>query len=395
MCDKGEIDRLTRWNFVGFQQEVENVLAFKARNADPIGWPNYANVLYAWYTFRGDYRSAGQAMFRQARRLSEIVCKPSEYIDFATETARCYLAAINCFSLVDPKSAWVALPASHEASRTSLRKRRRPQARLPDEIFGTEADDIDVVELADIREEYMLVLSRLALAHRYPQHDIANLVIGPEDIVSRFVQEGAFDDALSNARSLGVPMITLFENLTARSIQLSQARASFSEDTAPWLGTTRVQSWGGTLGQRAWKYLEESLRRNDGPETDYEYHKTVLKTILEEDRSFRLPTWLVLFFEQNQPEHLIQMYFKYDLLADALRQSINLIKDTQKKSRGTAKNRRMPFETVAATWLPYNLFDEILRVAASNKARDVPALATELKKNLDLWLVSARNLTRE
>lgn len=57
MCDKGEIDRLTRWNFVGFQQDVENVLAFKARNADPIGWPNYANVLYAWYTFRGDYRS--------------------------------------------------------------------------------------------------------------------------------------------------------------------------------------------------------------------------------------------------------------------------------------------------------------------------------------------------
>lgn len=113
-------------------------------------------------------------MFRQARRLSEIICKPSEYIDFATETARCYLAAINCLSLVDPKSAWVALPASHEAGRASLRKRRRPRTQLPDEVFGTEADDIDVVELADIREEYMLVLSRLALAHRYPQHDIAS-----------------------------------------------------------------------------------------------------------------------------------------------------------------------------------------------------------------------------
>ncbi|KAG8956665.1 hypothetical protein FRC04_000143 [Tulasnella sp. 424] len=395
MCDKGEIDRLTRWNFVGFQQDVENVLAFKARNADPIGWPNYANVLYAWYTFRGDYRSAGQAMFRQARRLSEIICKPSEYIDFATETARCYLAAINCLSLVDPKSAWVALPASHEAGRASLRKRRRPRTQLPDEVFGTEADDIDVVELADIREEYMLVLSRLALAHRYPQHDIANLVIGPEDIVSRFVQEGAFDDALSNARSLGVPMTALFESLTARCIHLSQAGATLSEDAAPWLATTRVQSWGGTLGQRAWKYLQESLERNDGPETDYEYHKTVLKAILEEDRSARLPAWLVQFFEQNHPEHLIQVYFKYDLLSEALRQSINLVKETQKKSRGTAKTRRMPFETAAATWLPYNLFDQIIGAAATSKARDVSALATELKKTMDLWLTSARNLTRD
>ncbi|KAG8911756.1 hypothetical protein FRC01_005538, partial [Tulasnella sp. 417] len=204
MCDKGEIDRLTRWNFVGFQQEVENVLAFKARNADPIGWPNYANVLYAWYTFRGDYRSAGQAMFRQARRLSEIVCKPGEYIDFATETARCYLAAINCLSLVDPKSAW-----------------------------------------------------------------------------------------------------------------------------------------------------------------------------------------------QNHPEHLIQVYFRYDLLSDALRQSIDLIKETQKKSRGTAKTRRMPFDTAAATWLPYNLFDQILGAAATSKAKDVSALATELKKTIDLWLTSARSLSRD
>ncbi|KIO30211.1 hypothetical protein M407DRAFT_20680 [Tulasnella calospora MUT 4182] len=395
MCDKGEIDRLTRWNFVGFQQEVENVLAFKARNADPIGWPNYANVLYAWYTFRGDYRSAGQAMFRQARRLSEIVCKPAEYIDFATETARCYLAAINCLSLVDPKSAWVALPASHEAGRASLRKPRRPRPQLPDEVFGTEADDIDVVELADIREEYMLVLSRLALAHRYPQHDIANLVIGPEDIVSRFVQEGAFDDALSNARSLGVPMTALFESLTARCIHLSRAGATLSEDSAPWLATTRVQSWGGTLGQRAWKYLHESLERNDGPETDYEYHKTVLKTILEEDRSARLPAWLVQFFEQNHPEHLIQVYFKYDLLSDALHQSIDLVKETQKKSRGTAKTRRMPFDTAAATWLPYNLFDQILGAAATSKANDVSALATELKKTIDLWLTSARNLSRD
>lgn len=58
MCAKGEVDRLTRLNFVGFQQVVETALAFKARNAtDPLAFPNYAKVLYAWHVWRGDYRS--------------------------------------------------------------------------------------------------------------------------------------------------------------------------------------------------------------------------------------------------------------------------------------------------------------------------------------------------
>lgn len=57
MCDNKEVDRLTRLNFVGFQSEVEDTLAFKARNTDPLAEPDYAKVLYAWYVFRGDYRS--------------------------------------------------------------------------------------------------------------------------------------------------------------------------------------------------------------------------------------------------------------------------------------------------------------------------------------------------
>lgn len=55
---KGEVDRLTSLSFVGFQQVVETALSFKARNAaDPLGFPNYAKVLYSWHVWRGDYRS--------------------------------------------------------------------------------------------------------------------------------------------------------------------------------------------------------------------------------------------------------------------------------------------------------------------------------------------------
>ncbi len=43
------------------------------------------------------------------------------------------------------------------------------------------------------------------------------------DIVSRYVVQGAFDDAISAARSLEVPMHSLFENLAVRCVRLSGA----------------------------------------------------------------------------------------------------------------------------------------------------------------------------
>ncbi|KAG8902782.1 hypothetical protein FRB99_004117 [Tulasnella sp. 403] len=383
MCDKGEMDRLTRLNFVGYQVEVERHLAFKARNADPLAWPNYAKVLYAWYVFRGDYRNAGQAMFRQARRLQEVPCHPDDYIDIATGQAQCYLAAINCLSLVDPKNAWVAMPASSQAL---TRKRAITSSVIPEEVFTDGGGEVEIVEIADMRQEYMLVLSRLALAQRYPQHDVAHFVIGPADIVSRYVQEGAFDDAIASARSLRVSMVPLFENLVVRT-----------DDVAPWLMTDRVQAWGGTLAQRAWRYLQDTLERNDSAETDYEYRKVVLKKIMEEDRTVRLPTWLVQFFEENQPEHLIRTCYRYDLIEDALRYSIHLVKETQKKARSLSRATREPLKTAFATWLPYMVFDQVLVVAAQEGAKKVKlkGLAEELKKELTTWMAYAKMITAE
>ncbi len=57
MCDRAEIQRLLELNFVGLQSEVEQTLSFKARNSDPLSWPNYSKALYAWHIFQGDYRN--------------------------------------------------------------------------------------------------------------------------------------------------------------------------------------------------------------------------------------------------------------------------------------------------------------------------------------------------
>lgn len=57
MCEANEVGRLNQLSFIGLQKEVENLLSYKARNSDPLRFPNYYKVLYSWYISRGDYRS--------------------------------------------------------------------------------------------------------------------------------------------------------------------------------------------------------------------------------------------------------------------------------------------------------------------------------------------------
>ncbi|KAG8960780.1 hypothetical protein FRC03_006142 [Tulasnella sp. 419] len=401
MCDNGEVDRLTRLNFVGFQDEVERTLAFKARNSDPLAWPDYSKVLYAWHVFRGDYRSAGGTMYLQARRLGEVQCGPGEFVDLAQAQAQCYLAAINTLSLIDPKNAWVAVRVSggDEGSKNKAR-RRQLCVDIPDDKFTPEArDELEAVQLSDVRQEYMLVLSRLDLARKYPDYDVTKFAIGPADIVSRYVQDGAFDDAISAARSLQVPMNGLFENLTSRCVQLSRLSHEHADDVAPWLISDRVQSWEGTPAQRGWRYLQESLERNDTP--DFVYRKVALKKMLDEDRFARLPVWLVQFFEEHQPDHLIRMCLKYDLVEDALKYSIALVKGMDVGPRRSGKTRsKGHFDQRAQSsfsrWLPVLVLDQVLSVAeADSSMTERLSLASTLRKEIDAWKAKANRAGEE
>lgn len=57
MCEADALNQLLSMNFRGLVQEVESALSFKARNADPRSRPGWSQILYTWYTVRGDYRN--------------------------------------------------------------------------------------------------------------------------------------------------------------------------------------------------------------------------------------------------------------------------------------------------------------------------------------------------
>ncbi len=109
-------------------------------------------------------------MFYQARRLKEVIPEPHEAAELNKEQARCLLAAINCLALVDPKSAWVAVP------RTSVPKSSKSAglaawgleaSAVEDDPLGSLSPEMDLLELKDIRMEYLMVMSPLLLSSRY------------------------------------------------------------------------------------------------------------------------------------------------------------------------------------------------------------------------------------
>jgi len=127
MCEDNAVESAMSFDFTSVANEVEAVLAFKARNADPRSKPCYAKILYTWYTRRGDYRNgewvesalssppkttlASMTMFLRARKLHDLITDATTFASLAEDQLDSISIAINSLHLVDAKLAWVLLPS--------------------------------------------------------------------------------------------------------------------------------------------------------------------------------------------------------------------------------------------------------------------------------------------
>ncbi|KAH7343853.1 nucleoporin Nup120/160-domain-containing protein [Rhizoctonia solani] len=374
MCEANYTDKLAHLGFVGHHVEVERTLSFKARHADPFAWPDYAKVLYAWHVFRGDFRSAGAAMYERARRLGEEAVVEEEFVQVANVQARCYLAAINSLELVDPSHSWVLLSVS--ADDDLGRKRRKLTVHIPENKFNPDCKDFEVVQLSDMRQEHALVSARIELLGHYPELSHHNLS-SPQDIVSLYVRANSFDQAFSTGRLVGADLSAAFVNLATQCVNLTTSGDLADDESIPWLETDQTLAWDGSTIQRAWYYLQLSLTRHDVEEGDWMYRKVVADTILELDQSARLPNWLVSFFLEKQPDYLVRLCLKYNRLQDALLYSVRMVKEA------TDALSVMPPRHASTTCLPYAIFDQLI-VATSEptSSAEQKQLADILKKDL-------------
>ncbi|GBE77402.1 hypothetical protein SCP_0102750 [Sparassis crispa] len=325
MCEEHAVDRLMALNFVGFVDEVEESLSFKARNADPRVRPFYSRILYMWYISHGDYRNAALTMYQRARKLASLFGDPANFIEIAELRLEAYVVGMNALVLTDQKNAWIVLLVTAE-SEHEPRKRRKLSRYIPEDKYGPGKRDMEVVELADMQYECTLLAIRLELIHRDP---------------------------------------------TLLSVEAS---VDSGEDTSDWLLTDKVTSWPGTAADRGWRYLRESLERHDGPDTDYRYTKVTLETILELDRTSPPPQWLTQSLEVHHPEYLIRTCLRYEMFEGALEHTLSLMR------RSDAHLAQERPKAASVTWLPYTLIDQVL--AAVDTQQGLPIGAQSLRKEL-------------
>jgi nuclear pore complex protein Nup160 len=76
MCEDNAVELLMSYNFAGMAEEVEDVLAFKARNIDPRVRPSYSSILYSWYTRKGDHRNGELFLDHLSTTILDVYSRP-------------------------------------------------------------------------------------------------------------------------------------------------------------------------------------------------------------------------------------------------------------------------------------------------------------------------------
>ncbi|GLB33440.1 putative nucleoporin Nup120/160 [Lyophyllum shimeji] len=366
MCDDNAVETLMTFNFAGIADEVQDALAFKARNVDIRVHPSYSKILHTWFIRRGDYRNAALAMYQRARKLQDLIHDPTSFASLAEEQLEAYLVAINALSLVEPKNAWVLLPMPADHFYEPHKRRKLPRY-IPERRFTPGKFDSDIIRLADMEYDYALLAAQIDMVRRDPALLASpEFLLPPSVIVLRLAQANRFSQAMATARSLNVDMTDLFSHLTGQCLRLSRnADTVIQEDTSDWLLTDKVSSWPGTPADRGWRYLRHSLQEHDSAETDYKYTKATLETILGSNSS--PPPWLIHILEENHHEFLIRISLRYENFEDAIEHTLSLIRKSDSQLA-----REAP-QNACATWLPYTLIDQVLKAAA--EATSTPRLS--------------------
>lgn len=380
------------FNFATFSAEIEDALAFKARNTDPRARPFYSRILYTWYTRRGDHRNAARTMYQRARKFKENTAQSTDVITLMEEQLEAYLLAINSLSLLAAKCAWIVIQTPPSAMiDAEPHKRRKLSKNIPDSTFTGDKQESEIINLSNIKYDYTLLSARLWLIRRDPALlSAADVLLSPASIVLRLGQANQFDMAMATARSLDVDMSELFTTLTSQCLRLSRnPETVLQEDTSDWLLTDNVSSWPGSPADRGWRYLRVALERHDSVETDYKYSKTAFETILSSDRSSPPPPWLVHSLEENHHEYLIRTSLRYDIIESALEHSLSLLRKANIAFSHASQ------KAASVTWLPYTLIDQVLAASAQNElTTHGQKLRTELQTEVNNRVKRMQKMSR-
>ncbi|KAF9092113.1 hypothetical protein BGX23_004603 [Mortierella sp. AD031] len=404
MCANNDGAQLSLFPFTGgLQEDVERMLLSKAQQSSILSLPNYYRVLFAYHTYRGDFKKAATHMYEYARRLMGSPHHTESVKAVLKEASETYLAAVHTLHLAGADSAWVTI-SNYEYDAEEISKRRRlstlstVSAHRPASLSGGEhaekkANKVEVVLLAEMKKEYALVVAKLKLVLEIPTHVAAvAFALTPRETQTMLLRRGYYDMATSLGLSHQLDLDIVFGYL------VDQYLAALSFEQNELLGKDGLQGANSAVVDRAQSgaaldTLQKYLEKHDRPDTNYKHRLEVVEKILQRNPDFDLPPWLTQHYLTHYPEDLIRLYLKYGTLDAATKFSSTVIQNTLNKEEAVSRHSN-------ARWLPYNLLDEIFvllreqieQPQPESRLRELRELKSQLDEDVRLYI---ENVERE
>ncbi|XP_064635378.1 nuclear pore complex protein Nup160-like isoform X2 [Lineus longissimus] len=401
LCERRQLHALVEFPYVDMYDDVVSIMESRARSVD-LSTHNYYNLLYAFHTFRGNFRKAGNVMYEYGMRLG----REMPGLKGLQRQAKCYLAAMNALQLVDPKYAWIVTPSIQPRTVTDDQDGGRSPKRNSDgdEIVTAKKSSMTVLELSDLEKEYLLIHARLKLLKKdcRPSH-----TTGPtpsaDEMAALLTTAGLFDQAILVCLEFKLPLTVVFEGLATRCIWLSQGSShhmvgdnDYTSSAWDWLSDNELGARHTTkevnAPDEAWRLLNQFLNKYEEKGHSV-YHRCVSKKLLSQ--GYGLPSWLLASYKKVNLAELLRLQLDHNLLEDSFEVIIEYIDAVLGKGKEYFGLKNSLHCAAPSVWMPYTSIDQLLSTLKDSKTDSDKDLYNALKEKLQAYHMVLEKVSRD
>ncbi|CAH1395818.1 unnamed protein product [Nezara viridula] len=272
MISEGKLTDLISFSYTGLLDELEKLLASRARSLTFGLATNYYNILYAFHVKHENFKKAASIMLEKALRA-----------DTAEVQWKCYGACLSSLMLInDPQQAWLVRPNP----------------------FSQE-DAVEILEIEDIQREFELSGARYNLDGCSPD-------ASQEEVIALCVTQKLYKTALRLANMCKLSCAPCIQAFTASCAALSEQSISWH-----WLKANEIDDiiiTESNANEMLWRILERCILKYE-KENETVLHRASANQLLTV--GLFIPTWLLQSYKKRNSSELLRLFVQHGYLEEA------------------------------------------------------------------------------